>query len=408
VSKSYDYALAITSQFPFCSIPLRLDSYSRCQFACRYCFASARGGSALPSSIKVADPKAFARRLERLAGGDEPRSVLDEMLRARIPIHFGGLSDPFMPMEGRSEVSLGLLKVLRDHSYPTVVSTKSTLCIAPSYIEIFATGRFVVQVSLPTISDDLAKRVDAGAPTSSERLRAVEQLSLSGVAAACRLQPLLDSGSAAEQLIAACSGAGARQVAVEHLKLAIDNDAHRRSLSAAVGTDLMAYYQGRAAKRVGREWILPVADRLEAMLALRSMAHASGMLFGAADNDLLHLSDGASCCSSVDQLGLGTTYRFTFTHAIKSHCNGRISFAGIANEWRPSRSVARYVNSKSRIARGNTEDYIRAHWNGFRHGSGLESFHGVERCRETDADGFAIYKLRSDVRKLVDQAGSPA
>jgi hypothetical protein len=32
-------------------------------------------------------------------------------------------------------------------------------------------------------------------------------------------------------------------------------------------------------------------------------------------NDLLHLSDGASCCRSIDQLGLSTTYRFTFTQA---------------------------------------------------------------------------------------------
>jgi len=49
------------------------------------------------------------------------------------------------------------------------------------------------------------------------------------------------------------------------------------------------------------------------------------------------------------------------------------------------------------------EDYIRAHWNGFRHGSGLESFYGVERCSETDIDGFAIYELCSEVRQLVDQ-----
>lgn len=394
---NYEYALAITSQFPFCSIPLRLDSYSRCQFACRYCFATARAGAATPAGVKVAQPSSLARRLDRLAQGAEPRSLLDEMLAARIPIHFGGLSDPLMPMEVRSGVTLSFLKVLSEYSYPTVLSTKSTLCATPPYRDVLSSGAFVVQVSLPTLSDDLARRVDVGAPTSTERLAAVEALSSSGVIVACRLQPLLDYGAAGHELINACGRAGARQVAVEHLKLAVDNDRHRKALSAAMGFDLMSYYRSRKATRVGREWVLPVADRFDRVVSLRSTAHAAGILFGAADNDLLHLSDGTSCCSSVDRLGLNTTYRFTFTQAIRSHSNGRISFSAIADEWRPSRSVARYVNSKSRIVGGSTEDYIRAHWNGYRHGSGLDSFYGVNRSPDTDTDGFAVYELTSEV-----------
>ena len=169
MSETYEYALAVTSQFPFCSIPLRLDSYSRCQFACRYCFASARAGASPTGRIKAAKPEAFARRLARLAKGGEPRSVLDEMLAARIPIHFGGLSDPLMPMERQAEVTLALLKVLREHSYPTVISTKSTLCASPRYLDVLEGGRFVVQISLPTLSDNLSQRVDSGVPRVASR-----------------------------------------------------------------------------------------------------------------------------------------------------------------------------------------------------------------------------------------------
>lgn len=401
MSDDYDYALAITSQFPFCSMPLRLDSYSRCQFACRYCFASARAGAAPPGRVKVADPEAFARRLDRLAKGAEPRSVLDEMLAARIPIHFGGLSDPLMPLEGQSEVTLKFLNVLREYSYPTVLSTKSTLCASPKYLDVLANGHFVVQISLPTLSDDVSKRVDVGVPNSSERLVAVERLASKGVTVACRLQPLLDRGTAAFRLIDACSRAGARQVAVEHLKLAIDNDQHRRALSNALGLDLMSYYSERGAVRVGREWVLPVVERFNRVLSLRSAAHSAGMFFGAADNDLLHLSDGTSCCSSVDRLGLETSYRFTFTQAVRGHHYGRVTFDSIASEWRPGRSIARYVNSNSRITGGTTEHYVRRHWNGYRHGSGLESFYGVSRTDEVDPEGFSVYRLSSDIAELV-------
>jgi DNA repair photolyase len=398
---SYEYSLAITSQFPFCSIPLRLDSYSRCQFACRYCFAAARGGAATPSRVKKADPEALARRLDRLENGGKPRSVLDEMLVQKIPIHFGGVSDPFMPMEAREEVSLRFLRILSEHNYPTVISTKSTLCASSKYLEILSKGQFVVQVSIPGISDQLVKRTDVGVPTATERLAAISILSSAGVTTACRLQPLLEVGSRAEDLINACAEAGARQVSVEHLKLAVDNDVHRQALSAAVGRDLEIYYKTSGALRVGREWILPVDMRIDRVLALRKTAHLARILFGAADSDLLHLSDGTSCCSSVDKLGLATTYRFTFTQAVRAHDKGKICFSGIANEWRPSRSVARYVNSRSRIIGGTMEDYIRTHWNGFRHGSGLESFYGVNRVGERDCDGFDIYVLSAEAQKLI-------
>src|SRR5690606_5531821 len=181
-----------------------------------------------------------------------------------------------------------------------------------------------------------------------------------------------------------------------------------QALSAAVGQDLVAHYKNRKASRVGREWILPVADRIDRVLALRRVAHAAGILFGAADNDLLHLSDGTSCCSSVDRLGLTTAYRFTCTQAVHSHRDGTILFSGMANEWRPSRSVARYVNSKSRIIGGTTEDYLRSHWNGFLHGSGLESFFGVSRAGDCDEDGFEIYELMPEMRELISEVDAPS
>lgn len=111
----YKYFLSLSSQFPFCGIPLRLDSFSRCQFACRYCFASARGGAGGESRIQTADPKRLARRLARLEISRQPQSALDELLLARIPIHFGGMSDPFMPAELDRRITFDLLQVLAEH-----------------------------------------------------------------------------------------------------------------------------------------------------------------------------------------------------------------------------------------------------------------------------------------------------
>lgn len=93
---NYRYFISLTSQLPFCGIPFRLDSYSRCQFGCRYCFASARGGAASPEKIAGGNVTALRRKFQRVAKG-KPTTAIEEMLMARIPLHFGGMTDPFIP-----------------------------------------------------------------------------------------------------------------------------------------------------------------------------------------------------------------------------------------------------------------------------------------------------------------------
>ena len=109
----YRYSLSLTTQFYFCSLPLRLDSYSRCQFGCHYCFAKARGGNTASGKITAADPDRLERRLERVAGG-RVASVVDEFLVERQALHFGGMSDPFMPLERTAQRSLSLLQLFVD------------------------------------------------------------------------------------------------------------------------------------------------------------------------------------------------------------------------------------------------------------------------------------------------------
>src|SRR4051794_27220367 len=122
---NYAFSLALTSQFYFCGLPLRLDVEPTCQFTCLYCFAKARGGAQRPRgrSSQVADVASLRRRLEAVAAGRRG-SAVDAMLGEGIPVHFGGMSDPFGSDPGKRAVALGLLSALADHRYPAVVSTK--------------------------------------------------------------------------------------------------------------------------------------------------------------------------------------------------------------------------------------------------------------------------------------------
>ena len=399
VSGPYRYQLAITSQFPFCGIPFRLDSYSTCQFACRYCFASARGGASGSLQINLADPSQLRRRLERIAVR-EPRSALDEMLNAQVPIHFGGMSDPFMPMELEQRVSLALLQVLAEHQYPVIISTKGNLVERDEYVEVLQRGRFVVQFSFSSSRDRYACALEPGTPSPSARLRALGTLAEAGIATAIRIQPFLPKHETdAGDLMEAAAKAGARHASVEHLKLPVERDwSHREKMNSAVGYNLAQYYRNRSAQRVGREWILPALERLPAIVTLRAHSKRLGMNFGAADNDFLHWSDGVVCCSGADLLGMGEGLQFNFTTAIRRGLLTRtIEFDAIRSEWRPTRSISEFVNSRSRRKNGETvESYIKDRWNGVANGPSPSSFFGVQPTGEKDADGFQIYALAEE------------
>jgi DNA repair photolyase len=127
--------LSLTSQLHFCGLPLRLDSYVGCAFDCGYCFARRRGGGVNTKKIRLGDTGYLRRVLERALLRNAP-GVLAQCIRRRVPIHFGGMSDPFQDVEISSGVSLAYLATLRDHAYPVVISTKSTLLATARYLDM--------------------------------------------------------------------------------------------------------------------------------------------------------------------------------------------------------------------------------------------------------------------------------
>jgi DNA repair photolyase len=255
---SYEYALSISSQFPFCGIPLRLDTYSDCQFACRYCFAASRGGATAKRPMQMADPQIFRRRMKRVSSG-RASSAVDEMLVQRIPIHFGGLSDPFSPLELQHRRTLAFLEVLYEYKYPTILSTKGDAVVHKDYVKLLQEKNFLVQISISINDDILSSEIDRGAPVTSRRIENLNQLSAANVQTAVRMQPLIPSLEAsAFELLLRVANAGAKHVSVEYLKLPVEHEwGHRDRLSSAMGFDLSKFYSESSSVRMGREWVLP-------------------------------------------------------------------------------------------------------------------------------------------------------
>jgi DNA repair photolyase len=412
-SREYRYGLGLTSQFYFCGLPLRLDTYSKCAFRCSYCFAHARGGAHRDVDGSVYSDSRLARRFDRILEG-RGNGVLDELLANGQPIHFGGMSDPFSALERRHGASLAALKVLAKNRHPTVISTKSDMLAEDKYLQVLKQGRFIVQVSLSSMDALLIDKVDRGVPGPQRLMKMLRILQAEGIPTACRIQPLLPmlEGHASD-VIAACADAGVGHVAVEHLKLGIEKGwTGTKELARVLKLDLFDYFERRGAQRIGREWVLAAEFRVETVLNLRSAVRRQAMTFGAADTDLLLLSDGGCCCSGADLVpGFENYFKFNFLEAARQALpSGRMTINGLANQWVPSGSIAEHVNSHSRLPSVDDvgapiKHYIADAWNGAANGAHPTALHGVSDLGEVDQNGFKVYEISAEWRDLTTSRG---
>lgn len=154
------------SQVLICDIPVRFDTYIGCSHSCSYCFV-----------MRKTD-------ISQIKRGESAKSLVEFIQGARkntlnwcdwnIPLHWGGMSDPFQPAEKIYKNSLECLKVFAQTQYPFVVSTKNKLIATPEYLELIKKCDCVVQFSAACREYDQFER---GASSFEERLNAASVIS---------------------------------------------------------------------------------------------------------------------------------------------------------------------------------------------------------------------------------------
>jgi DNA repair photolyase len=404
MSDSYTNPLSLTSQFFFCGLPLRLDSYRGCGFQCSFCFARFRGGNAPQPNVIPANPGTVRRALQRAFRETPPLGLIGQFLRRRVPVHFGGMSDPFQLAERTFRVTWQYLEALRDFQYPTVISTRSPMAAADPYLGLLTEMKsVVVQFSFTSTHAHISRRLEPQSPPPGELLDAMERLAGHGLVVTCRWQPYVRGQSEApRQFVRRVAGAGARHVAVEHLKLPIERAHPLWGDLITACPHLWEEYAREGAWRDGREYILPARVKLPTVLEVRDATRQAGVSLGVADNDLQYLSDSDCCCSGVDQFpGFEGWFKHQVAHAVR-RCRGRrITYGAIAGYWAPEGSVDRWLNSHSRLRTlekegGTLEDHIRVRWNDPNSPFSPASFYGVVPTDYFTATGFRVYTWQDD------------
>lgn len=253
------------SQVVLCDVPVRFDTYKGCSHLCKYCFVQRK------KDITDIEKGETSKALLNFISGQ--RSKVVNWCDWNIPLHWGGMSDPFQPVEKKYRLSYECLKVFAETQYPFIVSTKGKLIVESEYLTLLRKCNCVVQISMVCSQYD---KLEPGAPTFNERLEMVKILSDNVKRVNIRIQPYMTQVfKDVKDNIKKFAEAGAYGIIVEGMKFA-----KRKGNLIKVGADFV--YDKQILK--------------EHFEQLKEEAHKYGLKFYVGENRLRTLGDEMCCC----------------------------------------------------------------------------------------------------------------
>lgn len=176
-----------------CLYAFEVDTYGRgCVHDCAYCYSKAEltvhgyWNKPFPMPRDITSVwKEFYTVFET-----DKKSKWREILEKRIPLRIGSGSDGFMYLDRKYRVTHELLKILKFYNYPYIIVTRSDLVAHDDYIAVLDPDLASVQLSIPSLNDDLNKKIEPGAPSAIRRLKAIQKLTRNGFWTTVRINPL--------------------------------------------------------------------------------------------------------------------------------------------------------------------------------------------------------------------------
>ncbi|WP_432662061.1 radical SAM protein [Wukongibacter baidiensis] len=166
---------------PWFGIKYNMNIYRGCQHSCIYC--DSRSQCYQIDNFEVIHVKINAVELLK----KELQSK-----REKGTVGTGSMSDPYIPLEKEFKLTRKALKVIAGYHFPVHMITKSDLVVRDKDIlqdinRIYGAVSFTITTS----DDNLAKKIEPGAPRSSDRFKAMKILADAGVYTGLTMMPIL-------------------------------------------------------------------------------------------------------------------------------------------------------------------------------------------------------------------------
>ena len=281
----YKYPMGLTQQFRFCGNAFRIDLYQGCSFGCTYCF-SQNMSNEMRVKFDEADFSIVEKYFYKAFETDgKTKDITVELLRHRVPLHCGGMSDPFQSREWEKHLTYKLIEISNKYDYPVMFSSK-TAYLPEDYLKILNPEIHAFQTSLIGFDEEFTKKYEKNTPTPQERIDFIKDMHNRGFWTCVRLQPLIN----VEQAIKVCKALDgiADFAVVEHLKVPVINKYLRKVFYDELNT-------GNYVASHNMKNYEPKKDiKIENIKKIQSSVTKT--LIGVGDNDLHYMSQSRNCC----------------------------------------------------------------------------------------------------------------
>ena len=161
-----------------CTCPPKytFNPYTGCKFSCRYCYITSYIKDGFHPRKKEIDLYTFERDVAKLS-------------KLKMPIALSLSTDAYQPLEAKYGITRKLLKILRRYDIPTLITTKSPLIIRD--LDLLKEMNVVVSITITTLDDFKASKLEPYAPRPSARLKAIKKLSENGIPVVVRIDPII-------------------------------------------------------------------------------------------------------------------------------------------------------------------------------------------------------------------------
>lgn len=286
--EEYHESMGLTRQFTFCPNAFRIDLYRDCTFGCKYCFANMNVFNEQEiTKWRVAKFDKIKRKFELALDSDkESKDIIVELIRHRVPLHCGGMSDPFQPREWKYKLTYELIQLSNKYQYPIQFSTK-TAYLPDEYYEILDPKIHAFQISLIGLSDNYIRKWETNTPTAYERIEFIKKLRAKGFWVGVRIQPIIELNETLN-LIEYLKDIP-NYYTVEHFKLIYDTESAKNAFIELMDNKLdfaVINHKVQVKPSVKKENIRKIIET----------ANKYNVKVGVGDNDLHYMSQSRCCC----------------------------------------------------------------------------------------------------------------
>lgn len=295
-----------------CSMPMSMDTYSKCSYNCLYCFAYFQkvhrlDGYIGSGGVRSVNPDKVINLFESAFkdnrdGVNKTEAQFFPYIQNRRIMQWGGLADQFDEYERRNGTTLKLLQYFDHIDYPLSFSTKATWWTEDQrYMELFSkhNHNWHTKISIITMDAQKARGVEKGVPSPEERMNAIRRLTSQRNHVTLRLRPyIIGISDDWKKTIDAAYEAGADSVTTEFFCMEARADERLKKryaeLSKLAGYNIHEFYMSQSRqhgyKRLNRAIKAPI------IYAMRDYTHKHGMRFHVSDAFCRECNDACNCC----------------------------------------------------------------------------------------------------------------